>query len=135
MSGEVTIPESIKGKVLSVGPPVNIQEVDVYDRIQGINDRSAKIRRILDAWERQHTSERQMRQTYGKYLLWALALQGLLVNVAFFALGFGWIVVDPWIAKTFILAVFGEVAGMTFFVIKYLFPKTSADVLATLEKL
>jgi hypothetical protein len=53
----------------------------------------------------------------------------------FFAIGVHWIEVEQWTANTFIMAAFGEMAGMTFFIIKYLFPKVSADVLTTLEKL
>jgi len=58
-----------------------------------------------------------------------------LVNFAFFAIGWGWITVSPWVANSFILAVFGEISGMVLLVVKYLFPKVSSDVLATLEKL
>jgi len=109
--------------------------VDTYGRLQEIFDKSAKLQRILEAWERQHTEERSMRRTYAKWLLIALFIQAFIVNVAFFAIGFGYLTVSEWVANSFILAVFGEIAAMTFFIIKYLFPKTSADVLATLEKL
>jgi hypothetical protein len=76
-----------------------------------------------------------MRKTYATALLAGLGVQMLLVNAAFFLIGFKLLQVEQWIANTFIMAVFAEIAGMTFFVIKYLFPKVSSDVLATLEKL
>lgn len=132
---EAAIPKELRSKVLDVGSPVTSEEIDAYTRLQSVQDRSAKLRTILDAWERQHSEERKLRKTYAAALLWGLLVQALLVNFAFFALGFQLIVVEPWIANSFILAVFAEIAGMAFFVIKYLFPKVSSDVLGTLEKL
>jgi len=133
--GDVDVPPSLQEKVLSVAASVTSVELDTYGKLREIHDRSAKLRTILEAWERQHSEERRLRQTYAKWLLGGLFVQGLLVNFAFFAIGLHWIVVEQWTANTFILAVFGEIAGMAFFIIKYLFPKVSADVLSTLEKL
>ena len=76
-----------------------------------------------------------MRQKYAKWLLAAMFVQMALVNLAFLAIGFGWIQINPWVANSFILAVFGEISGMVLFIVKYLFPKVSSDVLATIEKL
>ena len=129
------LPDSIREKVVSVGTPVTSDEVDTYRQLQEIRDKSKKLSTILDAWERQHSEERKLRQTYALWLLVGLFVQMVLVNAAFFAIGLKWIQVDKWVANAFILAVFGEIASMTFFVIKYLFPKVSSDVLATLEKL
>lgn len=42
----------------------------------------------------------------------ALAVQAVLVNVAFVLLGFGILVVDPWTARVFIMAVFGEIGAL-----------------------
>lgn len=132
---KIQLSPELQAKVLAVGSSVTPQDVDTFDRLQEISDRSAKLRTILEAWERQHREERKLRQTYARWLLGGLGVQGLLVNVAFFMIGFAAISVDPWVANSFILAVFGEIAGMVFFIVKYLFPKVSADVLATLEKL
>lgn len=132
---EGEIPEALRAKIVKVGPSVTSKEVDVYSKLQETADKSTKLRTILEAWERQHSEERKLRRTYATAMLWGLFAQAMLVNVAFFALGFRWITVEPWVANSFILAVFAEIAGMAFFVIKYLFPRVSSDVLATLEKL
>lgn len=132
---EPELPDAIRDKVLAIGASVSPDEVEVYGRYQEIADRSAKLRTVLEAWERQHTEERQLRQKYARWLLAAMFIQMALVNFAFFAIGLGWIQITPWVATSFILAVFGEVSGMVLFIVKYLFPKVSSDVLATIEKL
>jgi hypothetical protein len=129
------LPDALRDKVLAIGASVSPDEIEVYGRYQEIADRSAKLRTILAAWERQHTEERQMRQRYARWLLVGMFIQMALVNFAFFAIGWGWIQVSQWVATSFILAVFGEISGMVFFIVKYLFPKVSSDVLATVEKL
>jgi hypothetical protein len=133
--GEPEVPDVIRDKVLAIGASVSQDEIEVYGRYREIADRSAKLRTILDAWEHQHMEEREMRQKYARWLLIGMFAQMGLVNIAFFAIGAGWLHVDPWVANSFILAVFGEIAGMVLFVVKYLFPKVSSDVLATIEKL
>jgi hypothetical protein len=82
------LPGSIREKVVSVGTPVTSDEVDTYGRLQEIRDKSKKLSTILDAWERQHSEERKLRQTYAHWLLMGLFVQMLLVNVAFLAIGF-----------------------------------------------
>jgi hypothetical protein len=131
----VKAPESVGDKILTIGSQVTSADVDTYGRLREIEDKSRRSATLLQAWERQHTEERNLRRTYARWLLIALFVQMALVNLAFFALGLKWIQVEQWVANTFILAVFSEIASMTFFVIKYLFPKVSTDVLATLEKL
>ncbi len=132
---ELEVPDAVRDKVLAIGASVSPGEIEVYGRYQEIADRSAKLRTVLEAWERQHSEERQMRQKYAKWLLAAMFVQMALVNLAFLAIGFGWIQINPWVANSFILAVFGEISGMVLFIVKYLFPKVSSDVLATIEKL
>lgn len=136
MSQQVPVlPDDLRGKVLEIGASVSPDEIEVFGRYQEITDRSAKLRTVLAAWERQHTEERQMRQRYAVWLLAGMFVQMALVNVAFFAIGLAWIQVSQWVATSFILAVFGEISGMVLFIVKYLFPKVSSDVLATIEKL
>lgn len=135
MSDVGTIPETLKNHVLGVGGEVRPEDVDVYGRLREIQDKSYKLRTVLEAWERQQSEERALRQGYAKKILIALFVQMGLVNVAFFAIGLGWLVVEEWVANTFIMAVFGEIAAMGLIVIKYLFPKVGSDVLGLIEKL
>jgi len=131
----LNLPDAVQAKVVTIGSSVSRDEIEVYGRYQEIADRSARLNTVLQAWERQHTEERAMRQKYARWLLVGMLIQMALVNFAFFAIGWGWITVSPWVANSFILAVFGEISGMVLLVVKYLFPKVSSDVLATLEKL
>lgn len=129
------IPKELLGKVASLGSSVTPGEIDAYDRFRGIEDRSFKLKTFLEAWERQHEEERKLRKKYATRILNALCVQGVLVNISFFAIGFNWIKVEPWVANSFILAVFGEIAGISFFVVKCLFPKPQADVLSNIHTL
>ena len=74
------LPDSIREMVVSVGTAVTSDDVDTYGRIQEIEDKSKKQSTILEAWERQHTEERKLRQTYAWWLLVGLFFQILLVN-------------------------------------------------------
>ena len=135
MGEVVAIPDTLKDRVLGVGGEVRPEDVDVYGRLREIEDKSYKLRTVLEAWERQQSEERALRQGYAKKILVALFVQMGLVNVAFFAIGLGWLAVEEWVANTFIMAVFGEIAAMALIVIKYLFPKVGSDVLGLIEKL
>jgi len=135
MSEAVTIPDTLKSRVVGVGGEVRPEDVDVYGRLREIEDKSYKLRTVLEAWERQQSEERALRQGYAKKILIALFVQMGLVNIAFFAMGFGWLAVEQWVANTFILAVFGEIGAMALIVIKYLFPEVGMDVLGLIEKL
>jgi len=101
---ELKLPESLQQKVIRIGPSVTPQDVDTYGRLQEILDKSAKLQRILDAWERQHSEERKMRRTYAKWMLIALFVQGFIVNVAFFAIGAGYLAVSEWVANSFTIS-------------------------------
>lgn len=118
-----------------VGAPVTSEQVDTYGRLQEIEARSNKARVLLEAWERQHNEERRMRRTYAAWLLFALLLQMAFVNVSFFLIGTGFLRIDQWVAQTFIVSVFGEIAAMTFWIVKFLFPKVTGDVLSVVERL
>ena len=135
MSDNITIPNTLRDRIVGIGSEVQPADVDVYSRLREIEDRSHKLRTVLGAWERQQSEERSLRQGYAGKLLIALLIQTGLVDVAFFAIGFHWLSVEPWVANTFILAVFGEIAAMAMIVIKYLFPKAAPDVLSLIEKL
>ena len=123
------------GSGATLGPPVTSDQVDTYGRLQDIEARSKKAHVLLDAWERQHNEERNMRHVYAGWLLFALLLQMLFVNLIVFLMGIQYLNVEHWVAQTFIVSVFGEIAAMTFWIVKFLFPKVSSDVLSVVEKL
>ncbi len=64
----------------------------------------------------------------------ALAVQAVVVNVAFVLLGLGALAVEPWTARVFILAVFGEIAALVLLVVKYLFTPSGDTILKYLDE-
>ena len=97
--------------ISSVGAPVTQEDVDTYDRISQIHAR-----------EEEGRGQRLLRLIYGVALLVLLSLQIVAVTVFIFLLGFGKIDVDRWVTATFIGGTLGEVAGMTYLVVRHLFP-------------
>lgn len=130
------LPDTLKDKVVSVGKPLSSgKDIDRYERLEDIRNRSRKLRTVLNAWETQQREERALRRFYAKGLLGALFAQILLVNAAFFAIGLGYLTVDKWVATTFIMAVFVEIVALVTVVNKYLFPKVGSEVLDLIEKM
>jgi len=125
MPTQIDIPESVRRFVNKVGGPVTPEDVNVYGRLQDIRDRSRYSRAVLRAWEKQQEQDRKMRQRYAWWLMAAMGGQVLFINVMFVLLGCSVILVEPWTARTFILAVFAEIAALVLWVVKYLFaPQT-----------
>lgn len=135
MADEEKLPKEVDELVAKIGRAVTSGDVDVYRHVREIEDKSYKIRTIVSSWEGQQKEERQLRRGYAKWLLVALLAQMFLVDVAFFLIGCGLISVDRWVAESFIIGVFGEVATMTLIVVKYLFPETGSQILSLIEKL
>lgn len=94
-----------------------------------------KLKEVLDAWSKQAKDERELRKSYAKLLLLALFFQTVLVNLAFFLIGFDWLKMDEWTARTFIITVFSELAAMVFFIVRYLFAPQDKNILNLIEKL
>lgn len=130
------LPDVLKNKVVSVGKPLSSgRDLDRYERLEDIRNRTRKLRTILNAWETQQREERGLRRFYAKGLLGALFAQVLLVNTAFFTIGLGYLTIDKWVATTFIMAVFVEIVALVSVVNKYLFPKVGSEVLDLIEKM
>lgn len=133
---KIDLPPALRDKVLSVGKALNSsRDIDHFGRIEEIRNRSRKVKTVLAAWETQQKEERLLRRTYANYLLFVLLLQIVLINGAFFAIGLGYLVIEKWIATTFIMAVFFEITALVLVIIKYLFPKVGSEVLNLIEKM
>ena len=87
------------------------QDVDTYDRLSQVQARSEGLR-----------SERRLRMLYGGSLLAILSSQIVAVTAFMFLIGFDVIQVDRWVTAAFITGTLGQVSGMTFVVVRYLFP-------------
>lgn len=125
----------IKAKISEIGSEVTSKDLESYGKLKEIEDRSFRLRKIIDAWEKQHTEERNMRKGFAKAILFALFIQIVSINIAFFLIGFNKIHVEQWVANTFIIAVFTEISAMVFAIVKYLFPEKGNEILQLLVKL
>ena len=101
--------------ITSVGAPVTAEDVDTYDRLSQIH-----------AKEDEGRGQRQLRILYGVVLLALLSLQIVAVTAFAYLMGFGYIHIDRWVTATFIGGTLGEVSGMIFLVLRYLFPLSEA---------
>lgn len=122
MLPEETFSPTARRLVESLGKPATNEDVTIYERVRRIEDESYELRTIVASWEKQQSDERDLRNRYAKWLVIALFIQIAVINIAFFLMGFGLITVERWVASSFIVGVFVEVTGMTFVVVRYLFP-------------
>jgi len=63
----------------------------------------------------------------------ALVIQAAVVNVVFILIGFQVVTFEPWTARTFMMAVFGEITVLILLVVKYLYTPTSDRILDFLD--
>lgn len=108
--------------VTEVGKQVSAEEVDTFGRLRQIEDSAYRNRASISAWEKQQDQERDLRRTYGKWLLGGVFTQGFIINVFFVLIGLHRIEVDKWVATSFIVGVFAEITTMTTIVVRHLFP-------------
>ena len=134
-SDETGLMELGRHMIREVGEPVTSDDVDTYRQLREIEDKSYKLRTVIVAWERQQTEERRLRRCYAGWLLFLLYLQVIVVNTGFFLIGLKYLVIEEWVAKTFIIAVFAEIAAITLVVVRYLFPKGANNLPNIIEKL
>lgn len=128
------VPDNLKGLVEDLGNPVTSSDVDSYGRLKQIEDRSHQVRTIVKAWKDQQIQERAMRERYARYLIAGMGLQALLINVVFILIGANVLSFEPWTSRTFIMAVFADIAGMVLIVVKYLFTRSSDNLLQFLNR-
>ena len=122
------LPSPLDALVTTIGSQVTSEDVDVFAKIRAVEDSSHRLRVVLSAWEKQQTEDRQQRKTFASWVLRALFAQMFFVNLAFLAIGWGWLDVDEWVGATFIAGVFAEIVGLAAIVLKYLFPDGGLDI-------
>lgn len=130
-----SIPPELRAQVEAVGPPVGPGELESFERVTRARDQSYKLQTLVTAWKLQNEAERGLRQKVAWYILGALGLQILLVNVCYFLIGFNVLHVDADLSKLFVLAVFAEVAAMVLIVLRYLFPQVGNEFLQLIKDL
>lgn len=125
----------LRNLIASEGTAVTPEDIDVYSKFQDTRNQTAKVNAVLSTWTQQEEHYRKARKVYANWIVGALLIQGVLVNIAFFLIGTEKIVVEPWVANSFILGVFGEMATLSLIVFKYFFPSSPSKLAALVEKL
>lgn len=128
------LPEGLQALVKDIGRPVSSAEVDIFGRLQEIQDRSHRVRTIVKVWKDQQTQDRRMREHYARCLMLALAIQAVVVNVVFVLIGFRVVTFEQGTVQAFILSVFGEIAALVLLVMKYLYTPSSDKILDFLDE-
>ena len=135
MPEKPSVPDELAPLVQFVGAPVEPDDVQAYGEYQQILNQSRRTQAVVKSWERQQDEERMLRRQYAKWLMWAVTVQVVVANVAFFLIGSGDLAVPQWVASVFFGSVFAEVSGLAFLVVKYLFPHTEGAIHSLIQKL
>ncbi len=98
-------------QVSQIGTPVTSEEIDTFERLSRLQGR-----------EEGERGDRRLRLGYGITLLVLLSIQIISVTVFTFLIGLGYMQIDQWISTTFVGGTLGEVSGLAFLVVRYLFP-------------
>ena len=90
--------------------------MDTYERLSRIQSR-----------EEEERGDRRLRLVYGGTLLALLAGQIIAVTAFAFLMGYGLIHLDRWVTTTFVGGTLGEVSGMAYLVVRYLFSASGGE--------
>jgi hypothetical protein len=134
MEEKPNLPEKVQQFVEQVGKPVTPRQIDLYTRLQELEERSKHLATIIESWEEQQTQDREMRKKYANWLMYGMGVQVLAINVIFVLIGCRVLTFEPWTANTFIMAVFAEIASLVLLFVKYLFPETSDKILDLIDR-
>ncbi len=125
MNAGLDLPEQVAKLVSDIGARISSVDIDVWDRLRGVEDRSLRERTSISEWAAQQSHERSLRKAYAGWLLVALFGQVVVVDVAFFLIGSGRISVEQWVASAFVAGAFVQVTGLVAAVLRFLFPSAS----------
>lgn len=125
---------SVSSFVVDLGEPLQ-PDVDEQIKQQAAEDRSEALRTVLQSWESEQQADRKLKKIYGGWLLFALFIQIIAINTAFFLIGFEKLKVDEWTSRTFIVAVFIELGAMVRFIVKYLFGQREPHIFDLIKHL
>ncbi len=134
MADKADLPASMQKLVTAIGRPVTSEDLDIYGRLQAIQDESHRLRTVLAAWKNQQAQDRGLREKYATWLMIAMGAQIAVINVVYILMGCNVLTFEPWTARTFIMAVFAEVAALVFVVVKYLFTPSGDKILYLIRR-
>jgi len=118
-----------------VGPKLTSEDIQSYGELTGIRDASHRLHTVLREWSAQQNQDRDLRKRYATWLMIVITGQMVLINVAYALTGFGLLTVDAWTSRTFLVAVFAEIAAMASIVVRSLFPPRTDQMLNLIHAL
>ena len=119
--------------------PESIQEV--FDELEPnywvpktIDEWSTVVRTkaVLNAWKEQQDQERNLRKIYAGWVFLLITFQIIMIFVLMFLDSISWITVKETTVKVLLPSALGEIIGMGFLVVKYLFGKQNDRIIDTL---
>ena len=66
-------------------------------------------------------ADRELKKSYAKWFIYILIGQWLIMNIAFFLVGFGWLTFDQWSLNLYMGGTLAEVFGVILVITKNLF--------------
>jgi hypothetical protein len=120
--------------VAEVGPEVTREQIDKFGKLQDIQERTRHHRTIVRVWKQQQDQDRMMRKMYASWLMGAMSVQVVAINIIFMLIGCGVLKFEQWTANTFVMATFAEISALVLLVVKYLFPATTDRILDLIDR-
>ena len=114
--------------------PVSSDQIENFGRLQDIQERTKHHRTIIAVWKQQQDQDRKMRKLYANWLIGAMVVQVVAINVIFVLIGRDVLKFESWTANTFVMATFAEISALVLIVVKYLFPTTTDRILDLIDR-
>ncbi len=127
------IQEIIEKQGVEVRDSVTSDDIDNLGKLSDIQERVKHHRTIVNAWKQQQDQDRKMRKLYASWLIGAMSVQVVAINVIFVLIGCSVLRFEQWTANTFVMATFAEISALVLLVVKYLFPATTDRILDLID--
>ena len=76
---------------------------------------------LVETWKEQQTADRVLKEKYGKWIMWILALEFIFMSGILIFIGLGKLHFDEWVINAFIVTTFGQIMGVVYLSVNNLF--------------
>ncbi|MGL4914283.1 MAG: hypothetical protein ACRC3Y_17820 [Romboutsia sp.] len=76
---------------------------------------------LVETWKEQQTADRVLKEKYGKWIMWILALEFIFMSGILIFIGLGKLHFDEWVINAFIITTFGQIMGVVYLIVNNLF--------------
>jgi len=115
--------------VLGITSEIQPEHLENARILQTMRDDSWALQAVVTAWKDERDLDRSLREKYAQATLLGLGVEIVFAIVSFFLIGSGCLKVDQWVANTFFVVVFMQIAAAAHAIIKYLFPAGRSDTM------